>query len=128
VLEQKWSFSEIIFSLESSMGEDKGGTFIRSTLHNYALSSHLIHADESGLSLLWDRNHRPDEEREKLETAHMCRMLSDSLSYLFLVWSALAEVLKLDRGELNNAHQEAAPLFQQFHVGEEDFYQTQETQ
>lgn len=125
-LERKWSFSEIIFSLESNMDEDKGGAFVRSILHNYALSSHLIHADESGLSLLWDRNHRPDDEREKLEIAHICRMLSDSLSYLFVVWSALTEVLKLDRSELNNAYQDAEPLFQQSHTGAEDFYQTQE--
>jgi hypothetical protein len=127
-LEQKWSFSEILFFLEKSMDADKGGAFIRSTLHNYGFSSHLIHADESGLSLLWDRNHRPDEEREKLAIAHMCRMLGDSLSYLFLVWNALVEALKLDKNDLETTYQEAQRLFQQFNIGAKDFYRTQKTQ
>jgi hypothetical protein len=127
LLEMKWSFSKIIVFLESVMNKDKGGALIRSTLHNYSLSSHLIHADESGLSLLWDRNHRPDEEREKLEIAHVCRMLSDILSFLFLVWSALVEALELDKNELDNTYQEAGQLFQLFDIGARDFYRTQES-
>lgn len=124
-LEMKWSFSKIIAFLESVMDVDKGGALIRSTLHYYSISSHLIHADESGLTLLWDRNHRTVEVKEQLEIAHMCRMLSDILSYLFLTWSALVEVLKVDKAALDNTYQEAKQLFQQFDIGAENFYKTQ---
>ncbi|MDT4956138.1 MAG: hypothetical protein QOJ02_4276 [Acidobacteriota bacterium] len=108
------------------MDREKGGMLIRSTLHNYAMSSHLIHADESALSLLWDRNHRPEEESEKQAIAHTCRLLSDNLSHLFLIWNALIEAFKLDKTELNNVYREAKSLFQQLELGEEGFWQTQE--
>lgn len=126
-LEQKWSFSEVIFFLESNMGKKKSGAFIRSTLHSYAMSSHLIHADESALSLLWDRNHRPDDEREKLEVAHACRLLSDSISYLFLVWNAVLGVFGLDEAELNAVYGQAQLLFKQFDAKGEEFWLTQES-
>lgn len=91
------------------------------------MSSHLIHADESGLTLLWDRNHRPEEEGEKLAIAHACKLLSDSLSYLFLIWYALVSALGLDKTELNDVYEEAKLLLQQFGMKEEEFWLMQET-
>jgi hypothetical protein len=126
-LEQKWSFTEIVFFLESNMHESRGGELIRSTLHNYALSSHLIHADETALSLLWDRNHRAPEEQEKLISAHASRLLSDSLTFMFVVWSAVLDVFRLEKSQLNSIFGEAKALFQQFHKEEDLFWRTQET-
>lgn len=88
----------------------------------------MIHADESALSLLWDRNHRPREEGEKLSDAHACRLLGDSLSYIFLIWSALLEAFDLEKKELEDVYGEAKQVFHQLNLIGESFWRTQETQ
>jgi hypothetical protein len=125
-VEQKWSFPEIISFLETRLDDSKGGSTIRTMLHNYAISSHFLHADESALSLSWDRNQRSAEEAEKLVLAHTCRLLSDCLSYMFIVWVSVLKAFNLDKSELNAVHKEAQPLFQQFKIGDEQFWETQQ--
>jgi hypothetical protein len=55
-------------------------------LHGYSNSSHTLHADCTGVSVVIERIHRQEDQRDAVELAHAARILSDitSLSYLRL--------------------------------------------
>ncbi len=79
-LGQKWSFSEIINKLESNSESSFPFDGISALKHMYGQQSHLIHADESALDLMLDRQIRSDEELEILICSHVCRIFSDQVS------------------------------------------------
>ena len=107
ILEQKWSFSEIMGSLETM---PFGLKLARSASHSYGLSSHLLHADHTGIMLPIDRELREDTERSNLHKAHWARLLSDILSYIGLCCISLQVALKLDPRTLRQLFDEAAPF------------------
>lgn len=89
-LEQKWSFSEIVRDVERYMESELDVAKARSLAHSYGISSHLIHADQTGVMLPGDRDSRPPLERDNMIKAHTARLLSDQLSYIALVALAVA--------------------------------------
>ncbi len=93
-LKQKWSFSEMIREITQFKDEYVDLRLYKSLLHSYGLSSHLIHADQTAINLNWDRNHREDREKEKMIRAHMARLLTDQVDYLYLCLGVLARVVK----------------------------------
>lgn len=94
-LEQKWSFSEIINSLDQRSHKGKKFKGIKSLLHTYGLASHLLHADKFALDLMRDRATRQREELLILECAHLARMMSDQAFILWLCAENLRETLDL---------------------------------
>src|SRR6202011_527700 len=54
-LEQKWSFNEMIRDVEIFMGKHLNVAMATALTHNYGMSSHLIHADHTGVLLPFDR-------------------------------------------------------------------------
>lgn len=88
-LKQKWSFSEIVKNLTkfNAKGLDLRG--YKSLLHSYGLSSHLIHADQTAIELVWDRGNREETVRVAQENAHYARLATTQTSILFLCWRAL---------------------------------------
>lgn len=89
-LKQKWSFSEMVNQLTkfNEKGLDLRG--YKSLLHSYGLSSHLIHADQTAIGLIWDRGQREPTVRSSMEKAHYARLATTQTSILFLCWRALA--------------------------------------
>ncbi len=61
-----------------------------SFLHTYAVSSHLIHADQTAMNLIWERRERPTQERDALVAAHAARLITEPVSLFFVCWRALA--------------------------------------
>jgi hypothetical protein len=118
-LEQKWSFSEIMRSLEVSQ---PGLSIAQAATHNYGLSSHLIHADFTGVSIPIDRDNREPDERRKLIRAHSARLLGDEIHYIALISLSVAFGAKRDRNLVVNLLREAQPFLTQLEKIGDEFY------
>jgi hypothetical protein len=89
-LTQKWSFSEMARVLRGFHRQEIDLRLFGSFLHTYAVSSHLIHADQTAMNLIWERRERPNQERDALVAAHAARLITEPVSLLFICWRALA--------------------------------------
>jgi len=79
-LEQKWSFSEIILSIANDYRGSQAIEFL-GLAHNYRYASHVSHADETGVLIIAEREHRPLEEKEIADFAHYIKHLSDTFYF-----------------------------------------------
>jgi hypothetical protein len=95
-LKQKWSFSEMVGELSEFHNAHIDLRHYRSLLHNYGLSSHLIHADQTAIDLLRDRQRREPHVRNLLERAHFARLATTPVTMLFLCWRAVAFATDFD--------------------------------
>lgn len=79
-LEQKWSFSEMLFSL---IKDYKGQTFemMIGLAHEYRMCSHIAHGDETGITIIAERKSRPVEQRQIVNRGHFIKLLSNCLAY-----------------------------------------------
>lgn len=82
-VERKWSFSEMIVTISGSQTKEKFDGII-GLLHSYRMASHVSHADETGLSIIMERNERSAYDREIANMAHFTRLLIDPF-YLCLM-------------------------------------------
>jgi len=89
-LQQKWSFSEMTRTLSNFHRNEIDLRAFGSFLHTYAVSSHLIHADQTAMNLIWERRERPAQERDALVVSHKARLIVEPVSILFICWRALA--------------------------------------
>lgn len=124
-LNQRWSFTGMVRALDAYMKSGEEKALFGSLLHNYGLSSHLIHADERAMSLIWDRRNRPERERSLLEACHLGRMLSDSLAYLGLIGLAFSSAIGLNQLKLKNTMIDVMSFFSSLEEIQADFYATQ---
>jgi hypothetical protein len=85
-LEQKWSFSEMLKSISDSYHGQPMEMFLALT-HGYRMSSHVMHGDELGISIIKERENRPQEERDKADRGHFLRLISDCCTYCAFVGS-----------------------------------------
>jgi len=99
VLIQKWSFTAMVGEISKFNKNGLNLHAYNNFLHGYGLSSHLIHADQTAIGLIWDRNHREQEEYIALTNAHMARLLTDSVGLLAMCWKSIAYAL--DTRDLN---------------------------
>lgn len=95
-IKQKWSFTEMVRRLTefNEQGLDLRG--YKSLLHSYGLSSHLIHADQTAIELVWDRANREPAVRIAQERAHYARLATTQTAILFLCWRALVYATGID--------------------------------
>jgi hypothetical protein len=121
-LEQKWSFNEMIRDVEAFMGKIGGASVARALTHSYGISSHLIHADQTGVSLPFDRESRNTVEREKLTRAHAARLVSDRLSLVAAVALAIAFATRQDRAPILKALDSAESFWAELEKHLNDFY------
>lgn len=66
-LEESWSFSRLVEKLSDGNEFSKPLVGVKSLLHMYGMSSHLIHADHIAIELLIDRNNRSTTELSLLQ-------------------------------------------------------------
>lgn len=125
-LERKWALPNMLAELENYMVNEFGLAIMSSFLHYYGIGSQLIHASETALALLWDRNHRPDGEKQKLIMAHGCRMLSDTLAFLGIVLIAISHVNPGEKERLKPFTESYETLSNAFREHQESFWKTQE--
>lgn len=79
-VEQKWSFNEMIHSISKNY-RGKPFEMIVALTHSYRMSSHVMHGDETGISIIRERESRPKEDYEIAMNGHFLRLLSDSFIY-----------------------------------------------
>lgn len=129
ILEQKWSFAEIVKFLAENSPKDFDLRDAPGLLHMYGQQSHLIHADESALDLMLDRQLRPPEEHELLACSHVSRIFSDQVS--LWTFSVLALRYRYDRrtkvgdgllSKFEKTHDLMKPFKDRFNESQAEFY------
>ncbi|MBW4081276.1 DUF5677 domain-containing protein [Paenibacillus sp. S150] len=78
MINQKWSFSEMVKTLEESKNE--GFEIIKGTYYKYSFGSHFVHQDGDSISYMWDRNKSDVEGRTSSELAHGKSTIKDILT------------------------------------------------
>jgi hypothetical protein len=128
-IEQKWSFTEIVQYLKKDGPPDFNWRDIEVLLHTYCIASHLIHADESALDLMLDRQLRAKEEVAVLASAHICRIFSDQVSLWTLSAMTIAHrfgqkprLPPLVKERWENVSALSEVFLKRFHATQADFY------
>ncbi|SDS64173.1 hypothetical protein SAMN05216271_2372 [Halopseudomonas sabulinigri] len=124
-IKQKWSFTEIVRKLAefSEPGLDLRG--YKSLLHSYGLSSHLIHADQTAIDVVWDRAHREPAVKIAQERAHYARLATTQTTMLFLCWRALVYATGVDSRN-RNVVEALVQMESKAEVYHEEFARTQD--
>ncbi len=74
-IESRWGFTQMILSIDKNIKDAMGLQVYSSFLHTYGLSSHLIHADETGLGAIRSRNELSGEKYESVIDSHRFALL-----------------------------------------------------
>jgi hypothetical protein len=80
-IEQKWSFSEMLIAISKNYRGEEFSAIIPLS-HSYRMSSHIMHGDETGVSIIKERELRTEKERKEVEIAHYLRLLNDCFYYV----------------------------------------------
>lgn len=125
-LEQKWSFAGMIETLDQRPTADgRSPRHLKSMLHGYALSSHLLHGDVAALDLMTDRVNREPAELRALKAAHACRIMTDQVNMTYFCVDSLRRSFNAkfaDEGALTQAIRLTNELSEPFGAA---FYETQ---
>jgi hypothetical protein len=89
-LKQKWSFSEMVRQLGLWTKPHFRGELFSPFIFSYGISSHLIHADESGMGVVQNRNEKEPDEIKMVERAHLLKLLNLILTSSMLMTTGLA--------------------------------------
>lgn len=81
-LDTRWGFAALVAALARSGDPYFKGLGAMS--HPYAMASHVQHADIIGASIPLERDTRSPERRDAIHLAHLGRLLSDALQFLFV--------------------------------------------
>lgn len=129
IIEQRWSFSEIIEELSKINKGGKNLADIKGFLHIYGMASHLIHADKTAMEFMLDRSLREESERKILEASHAGRIFSDQVSLWLFCADAIRECLGKEfsnKDKVINAYNKVIemgkPFSQMFADSQEQFY------
>lgn len=95
-IEQKWSFTEIVNSLSRNYRGKPMEIFVTLS-HGYRMSSHVTHGDETGISIIRERNSRPFLDRELAYFGHYLRLLSDVFTFCAFVGVETMHFLNQER-------------------------------
>jgi len=106
-LKQKWSFSEMIKQLDQWVKPHFKIDIFSNFIHSYGISSHLIHADESGMGVVSNRKAKPENEQSMMETTHLNKLLDLALTSSMLTTIGMAVVT-------NNRVEEAVELVNKY--------------
>lgn len=95
MLEQKWSFSEMLFNLAKNY---KGKPFdmLVGLAHEYRMCSHISHGDETGVGIISERKTRPTLDRETVERGHFIKLMSNCLVFSNWLSITVMDYLKED--------------------------------
>ena len=89
---QPWSYNEMIKTISRNYDFKE----ILGLARNFTQSSHLIHADETALGVISDRENRTLEQKEALMNLHEIRLLSDCVSFYFWLIKITSKLTKED--------------------------------
>lgn len=81
-LDTKWGFSGLIGHLSRS--GDPAFSNASGFLHSYSMSSHMMHADYTGVSIALERDLRSPERQQTAHLSHLVGLLSSQVQYLYM--------------------------------------------
>lgn len=90
--EQPWSYNEMIKTISVNYNFKE----ILGLARSFTQSSHLIHADETALGVISDRESRTKEQKEALMSLHEIRLLSDCVSFYFWLIKITSRLSNID--------------------------------
>ncbi len=91
--EQPWSYNEMIKTISVNYDFRE----ILGLARNFTQSSHLIHADETALGVILDReNNRTEAQKEALMNLHEVRLLSDCIALYFWLVKVSSRLSDID--------------------------------
>lgn len=109
---RRWSFTSLVDALVRS--DLPAAERVTAILHNYGLSSHLIHQDGSALGLIWDRENRGAERQAAITVAHAARQMSDVVHMSVLRAFTAYRLRELDPAALRECYRGLADLQSEF--------------
>lgn len=95
-VEQKWSFSEILFSMARNYKGQPFEMFLGLT-HEYRMCSHVAHGDETGIGIIEERKSRPTKQRNDVHIGHFLKLLSNCISYASFTAIIAMDFLQLEK-------------------------------
>lgn len=107
-IETRWGVSGILAAFRRDKGPHTGR--LPGLLHNYALASHIQHADYIGISIVDDRERREPHRRDAIHLAHLSRLISDAFSYFLIRATSGYTFIKADLAPLRSAANKVAVL------------------
>jgi len=127
-LKQKWSFSEIISSLDEGRADGVPTNGMKTLLHLYGMQSHLSHADNKALDLVFDESTRPAQEQRIKRESHLVRLMSDQVHLWYYAHMAVCFHLCMDHKSdkvltlLNQFKELSTPFQEAFNRSQDEFY------
>ena len=111
-LAQRWSFTGLVRALEDDEPEQVRG--LKSLLHGYRMSSHLIHKDVEGVGMVWEREERELPRREAVTRSHGARLCSDIHAMLRFRLNRMYASMGMDPAPLDGLERMGVPLVRQW--------------
>ena len=110
-LEQKWSFFPLAQAIAQS--ELPGGEALAGMVYTYGISSHILHQDGDGVSIIMERSRRSFERQQAIELSHGARELSDLLHMAFYRAIAAYHLKELDPRPIFRSMEQYTGLFEE---------------
>ncbi|MBW3777060.1 hypothetical protein GL272_08895 [Aeromonas veronii] len=123
LLEQKWSFSEILNCFSKS--EDKMLSDLVHLSYNFGMSSHLIHKDADGVGMIWERDTREPDRRKVVKLAHIARAISDICVLSDIRTIFLMKHCGGDMAFINDMKSSYHELFEEIELAGNNFYEVE---
>lgn len=127
-MKQKWSFSEIVTSLERIKEKNLDLSSYSSLQHSYAIGSHFVHADITAILVSEDRESREENERILLSRSHFSRLAVEptDLFYICLrgmIYAIGSKIITREIEEkISKIHEKARIFHDEFFESQKDFY------
>jgi hypothetical protein len=119
LLEQKWSFSNIVQGFSKS-GNERLMPLVH-LAYNFGMSSHLIHKDGDGVAMIWERCTRDSVRQEVVKLSHIARAISDLCSFAEARTFTLHQRCNEKYDFTHKLRESYAPLFSELKVALEEF-------
>lgn len=92
-VESRWGFTRMVMTIDRQLKETFNISPLSSMLHTYGMSSHLIHADETGLGTIRARDRLEEPKLSAVVQSHRIALLdiiagTAMLSTLAVAWAA----------------------------------------
>lgn len=123
LLNQKWSFPEIIKYLSAS--QDVGLSMFKVLEHGYGIGSHLMHKDGAGVGMVWDRALRSPERRQAVTGGHIARLISDACTWSQIKALALRRICNVDIRPVVDLYQKYSPMFEAIEKAQKEFHKVE---
>ena len=116
-LETEWGFRRIAEKMERTEYEGLKG--LLALVHQYSISSRVLHFDWLGSGVVWERQQRSAERIEAIELAHGGRVMSDVATCAFMRSYVAYKYKRLNVQRLLDGLRATRPLFAEMEMAQQ---------